>query len=406
MNKEASNKFFCFRSKKQFFYYLIIAVIIGIIASGGGCLVFDCKSKVYSLFIKDFDQCANAGFPVISADPPRCLIGENNVFIRDPKHIRVFEPKPNDYVSSPMTIKGEARALNNQVGFELKTDNGEILKKGIIPANSNEHGRWGDYETEINFQTKAESGILEVFDITPEDQRINVLKVPVVFKEEMEEEAKKDSSDSQGEENQILNPLEKAKQEELPPKAQLEVPFTSQAPYQNWDPPYDEACEEASIIMVHYYLQAKNLNTETANNQIILLTEWQKNHGYEVDVDLGELDKITRAYYEEDYQPYIYENDKVTIENIKALINAGYPVIVPAAGQDLENPNFRGAGPPYHMLVITGYDESHFITNDPGTRNGEDFVYTYKNLFNSIHDWTGNKDNIREGEKAIMVMEE
>jgi hypothetical protein len=35
-----------------------------------------------------------------------------------------------------------------------------------------------------------------------------------------------------------------------PPKQQLDVPFTSQAPAGNWLEPWQNACEETSVIMV------------------------------------------------------------------------------------------------------------------------------------------------------------
>ncbi|MCR4279964.1 MAG: hypothetical protein NUV82_00890, partial [Candidatus Komeilibacteria bacterium] len=40
---------------------------------------------------------------------------------------------------------------------------------------------------------------------------------------------------------------------ELPAEYNLDVPFMSQAPHANWDLPYQEACEEASLIMVDYF---------------------------------------------------------------------------------------------------------------------------------------------------------
>lgn len=43
--------------------------------------------------------------------------------------------------------------------------------------------------------------------------------------------------------------------ENLPASKLLDVPFASQAPYEDWHLPYKEACEETSIIMVQYYLQ-------------------------------------------------------------------------------------------------------------------------------------------------------
>ena len=42
------------------------------------------------------------------------------------------------------------------------------------------------------------------------------------------------------------------------------------------------------------------------------------------------------------------------------------------------------------MLVIKGFtSDGKFITNDPGTRNGADYLYTESTLMSAIHDWTG-----------------
>jgi hypothetical protein len=93
----------------------------------------------------------------------------------------------------------------------------------------------------------------------------------------------------------------------------------------------------------------------------------------------------------------------VTINSIKTEIAAGRPVIIPAAGKVLPNPNFKDGGPNYHMLVVKGYDANGFITNDPGTRLGENFRYTYDALINAIHDW--DPTNILNGQKAFLVFD-
>ncbi len=89
---------------------------------------------------------------------------------------------------------------------------------------------------------------------------------------------------------------------------------------------------------------------------------------------------------------------------MKNELAKGYPIIVPMAGRDLGNPYFSGEGPWYHALVIIGYDKTSFITNDPGTRRGEHYRYKYDVLMNAIHDWTGVKENIRDGRKVALVV--
>ena len=54
------------------------------------------------------------------------------------------------------------------------------------------------------------------------------------------------------------------------------------------------------------------------------------------------------------------------------------------------------------MLVIRGYTAKGFITNDPGTRNGEEYFYTEEVLFNAIHDWNGSPDTIEAGRKVAI----
>jgi hypothetical protein len=75
---------------------------------------------------------------------------------------------------------------------------------------------------------------------------------------------------------------------------------------------------------------------------------------------------------------------------------------VPADGKKLDNPNFKNGGPVYHMLVIKGFTGDKFITNDPGTRLGADFIYTQSNLMYSLADWDENK-NAATGGKVGLV---
>jgi hypothetical protein len=187
----------------------------------------------------------------------------------------------------------------------------------------------------------------------------------------------------------------------LPSKAYITVPFTSQAPHANWDNPYQEACEEASLIMVDYFLRGSTLTPDQANREILQLTNWEESNRYKYDVSLDELATIAKDYY--GYQARI--SDDVTRESIMHEIAKGNPVIVPAAGRDLGNPYFSGQGPRYHMLVITGYNWRHFITNDPGTKRGLGYKYKHKTLINAIHDWTGVKEEIRNGPKRMLIIE-
>ncbi len=185
---------------------------------------------------------------------------------------------------------------------------------------------------------------------------------------------------------------------------ELDVPFTAQAPTGKWVMPYQEACEEAALIMVKYFLTGEELNADKANQEILDLLAWEEAHGYGVDVSAADLTAIAQDYY--DLNATMYYDEDVTIQHIKTLLNAGHPVIIPAAGQILANPNYTGDGPPYHMIVIIGYNATGFITHDPGVRVGASYEYSYETVASAIHDWTGSKSTVAaEGRKAMLVLE-
>ena len=87
---------------------------------------------------------------------------------------------------------------------------------------------------------------------------------------------------------------------------------------------------------------------------------------------------------------------------MKSALANGSPIIVPAAGRELANPNFTGAGPLYHMLVVRGYTDSTFVTNDPGTRNGNGYVYKQKIIMDAMGDWNGGDP--ANGAKVVIVV--
>jgi uncharacterized protein YvpB len=189
--------------------------------------------------------------------------------------------------------------------------------------------------------------------------------------------------------------------QEILDKVNIDVPFTVQAPTANWDATHEEACEEASLIMVQHYIKGTKFDsTDSADQEILALIGWETQNGYALDVTTSQLSQIASSYYG-------IKSGRVktgaTIDDIKRELSAGRPVVVGAAGKVLPQPNFRDGGPNYHMLVITGYNKNGFITNDPGTRKGQGFRYTFDGLFNAVHDW--NPNNILDGGKDYLVFD-
>jgi len=199
-----------------------------------------------------------------------------------------------------------------------------------------------------------------------------------------------------------FDPLHENTEIILPDEVQLALPFQPQAPYGQWIPPYDEACEEASLIMIDYYFKNKSLSSDETSSEILSMIEWEDSFTYGIDIGTTEMKNIIENYYNK--KAKIYYDNEITTENLKLLLTKGYPLIIPVAGQYLGNPNFKMGGPPYHVIVLTGYNELGFYSHDPGTSFGEHYFYSYDILPEVIHDWTGSKSTILEGRKAIIVM--
>lgn len=188
----------------------------------------------------------------------------------------------------------------------------------------------------------------------------------------------------------------------LSEEVNLAIPFTSQAPHANWDMPYQEFCEEASVLMVASYVLGQRIaGPDDATAKMMAIKSFEEERfGYYEDTTAEETAVILREYYGLTDVEVVYDP---TIVRIKQEVALGRAVIVPSAGRMLPNPYFHQPGPLYHMLVIKGYTrDGRFITNDPGTRRGADFLYEPEVLLNATHDWNGG--NVSEGRKVVIIV--
>ena len=169
----------------------------------------------------------------------------------------------------------------------------------------------------------------------------------------------------------------------------LPIPFTPQAPYGVWTQPWQDACEEAAIVMVDHFYRGYASRTIPKPDAAEAIREAYnvKNNLYGWSLDEN-ADKMTR-WINDFYGWGARLIEKPTEEEIKTELAAGRPVIAPAHGRSLGNPYFRAGGPDYHTVVISGYDDAtrEFIVQEPGTRRGLDFRYPYDRLLSAIHDY-------------------
>lgn len=180
-----------------------------------------------------------------------------------------------------------------------------------------------------------------------------------------------------------------------------DVPFTPQAPTGNWDELHGEACEEASALMAIWYFQGKDdLTVEEADNAIIDLVSQNEALGYPIDDTAEQVAHLMRT---QNTGLSITLLQDPTVDQLKEALSDGKLVIVPAQGQFLGNPYYKAPGPRYHMLVLRGYtDDGYVITNDPGTKRGEQYVYSWDIMMNAIHDWNGG--DVENGAKVVVVV--
>lgn len=183
----------------------------------------------------------------------------------------------------------------------------------------------------------------------------------------------------------------------------MKVPFTVQAPLANWDAYHEEACEEAALVMVEYYLSNKSLTPKIAEEEIQKMIKFEiKNYGDYKDSNAEQIVRLAKDFYGINNLKAVYDFQK---NDLKKYLVEGKPSIVPAAGRMLGNPNFTPPGPLYHNLVIVGYDKNIIITNDPGTKKGEGYEYNIDVLYNAIHDFPGDVKNMEKGRKAMIVLD-
>lgn len=171
-----------------------------------------------------------------------------------------------------------------------------------------------------------------------------------------------------------------------PAQDQLAVPFSSQAPASNWLEPWQNACEETSIIMVDSFFKGDELSKAKARQDILrIFTVKNKEFGISADESMALIAEIVNAANLGWSARVI---DDPSLEDLKGEIAVGHPIIVPVDARQLTGTDYSGEVK-YHVMVISGYDDvaGQFIVQDPGSSRGQDFRYGYADLYDAIHDY-------------------
>lgn len=188
----------------------------------------------------------------------------------------------------------------------------------------------------------------------------------------------------------------------LPTAHILQVPFTTQAPTNNW--PGNQDCEEASLTMVNTYLNGQThnvINAHDAIRAIAQLNNWEKvNFGYNLDTGAEDTKKLG----EEAFGLKVKLVENFTELDLKRALAANHPVLLPHDARKLGSPKYANGETDYHMLVIRGYTENRFIVNDPGTSEGNGNEYTFETLYNAGVDWNHTTQSMEPDKKILMVI--
>ena len=166
-----------------------------------------------------------------------------------------------------------------------------------------------------------------------------------------------------------------------PAAAVLPVPYSVQAPGNNWKI-FENACEEDAVLMYHQFLAGDSrtdLPVAEVGPALRAMQQWQVTHwGAEKDLTIDKTGQLAQAYY-----GYHYEVVPATQESITAQIASGHPVIVPVMTHSLQNPHY-GPYTVYHEVLIKGYNAEGVVANDGGVKEGKNWFYKWSVLWGAI----------------------
>ncbi len=174
---------------------LIILIIIFLATLVLGFLFFQSTNNPIEKTIENFDDCVAAGNPVMEIYPGICKTPDGQFFTQDIGNelekrdlIRIDNPRPNQVVSSPLLIQGEARGnwfFEGDFPVRFLDGNGKIIITNFATAQ----GEWMTedfvpFQTEIIFDkpaTKKGMIILEKDNPSGLPENDDELRVPIVF---------------------------------------------------------------------------------------------------------------------------------------------------------------------------------------------------------------------------------
>jgi hypothetical protein len=193
----------------------------------------------------------------------------------------------------------------------------------------------------------------------------------------------------------------------LPDHVLLQVPFTTQAPLNDWAR-HQESCEAANLTQLWLYWNHDRsvvIDPHAADNYIHMIDSWKSQPDLN-DVMVGQL-----AQQHWSYSYRILPNTKQVIEEQLA---AGRPLLAEVRTHGLGNPRYPGYSSHFeqtgwsvpHFVTIIGYDSSGVWLNDPGISWGRGYHITYGQLAHAIDDLDQHHPNLAQGQVLLLIAPE
>jgi hypothetical protein len=193
----------------------------------------------------------------------------------------------------------------------------------------------------------------------------------------------------------------------LPAHILLQVPFTTQAPLNNWAQ-HQESCEAANLTMLVAYWQHDSsvvINPHVADATIRQIDGWKPQPDLN-DTMLGEL---AQQHYGYTYR-LVPDDRQVIAEQLAA----GRPLLAEVRTHGLGNPRYPGYSSHYeqtgwsvpHFVLIIGYDSSGVWLNDPGISWGRGYHISYAQLAHAIDDLDQHHPALNQGQVLLLLAPE
>ena len=177
--------------KKTIIPILILLLLIGAVVY---FTVFK-KTNLPVVTITNFEACVNKGFPVLESYPRSCKTPEGQTFVEDIGNeiekanlIKVESPRPNQIITSPLVIKGQARGtwfFEASFPIHLYDGNNKEIGQAIAQAKSDwMTENFVPFEATLTFVTpNTKNGTLVFSKDNPSGLKENddELRMPIQF---------------------------------------------------------------------------------------------------------------------------------------------------------------------------------------------------------------------------------